>query len=95
MGCHIKNAPPKQALKVAWGSVIPISVPATFAVYPLMKWYIACAVVRRETGGRTPNASQHSMMMFFGCGPTHGMQAFCMCSTGYEARVFSVMDTSS
>lgn len=29
MGCHIKKAPPKQALKVASGSVTPISVPAT------------------------------------------------------------------
>ena len=29
MGCHIRKAPPKQALKVASGSVTPISVPAT------------------------------------------------------------------
>jgi hypothetical protein len=31
------NASPKQALKVAVGSVTPTSVPATLAVYPLMK----------------------------------------------------------
>ena len=29
MGCHKRKAPPKQALKVASGSVIPCSVPAT------------------------------------------------------------------
>lgn len=29
MGCHIRKAPPKHALKVASGSVTPISVPAT------------------------------------------------------------------
>ncbi len=29
MGCHMRKAPPKQALKVASGSVTPISVPAT------------------------------------------------------------------
>lgn len=29
MGCHIRKAPPKHALKVASGSVMPISVPAT------------------------------------------------------------------
>ncbi len=31
MGCHIRKAPPKQALKVASGSVTPCSVPATCA----------------------------------------------------------------
>ena len=29
MGCHSRKAPPKQALKVASGSVMPCSVPAT------------------------------------------------------------------
>ena len=29
MGCHMRKAPPKQALKVASGSVTPSSVPAT------------------------------------------------------------------
>ncbi len=31
MGCHMRKAPPKQALKVASGSVTPCSVPATCA----------------------------------------------------------------
>ena len=35
-------------------------------VKPERKWYIACAGVRREIGGKTPNASQVSMMMFLG-----------------------------
>lgn len=30
MGCHSRKAPPKQALKVASGSVMPCSVPATY-----------------------------------------------------------------
>ena len=60
------------------------------AVYPEMKWYIACAVVSLLTGGSTPKASQHSRMMFFGCGPMHGMRALAMKSIGYDARVFSV-----
>lgn len=30
MGCHMRKAPPKQALKVASGSVTPCSVPATY-----------------------------------------------------------------
>ena len=31
-GCHTMNGAPKQVLKVAFGSVTPFSVPATFAV---------------------------------------------------------------
>ncbi len=62
----------------------------TLAVYPEMKWYMACSVVSLLTGGSTPKASQHSRMMFLGCGPTHGMRALAMCSIGYDARVFSV-----
>jgi len=31
MGCHMRKAPPKQALNVASGSVTPCSVPATCA----------------------------------------------------------------
>ena len=56
------NGAPKHALKVACGSVMPRSVPATLAVYPEMKWYMACSVVRRAMGGRTPNASAVSMI---------------------------------
>jgi hypothetical protein len=55
-----------------------------------MKWYMACWVVRRETGGSTPKASQHSRMMFLGWGPTQGMRALAMKSMGYDTRVFSV-----
>ncbi len=32
LGCHTKNGPPKHGENVAWGSVTPISVPATLAV---------------------------------------------------------------
>src|SRR5690606_30776310 len=57
VGCQTRNGPPKQGEKVACGSFTSTSVPATLAVYPLMKWYIACAGVSFATGGRTPNAS--------------------------------------
>src|SRR6516225_2943169 len=57
-GCHTRNGPPKHGEKVADGSFTPTSVPATFAVYPLMKWYIAWAGERELTGGKTPKASQ-------------------------------------
>ena len=69
-------------------------MPATFAVYPLMKWYIACSGVSFATGGNTPKASYVRKMMFSGCPPVHGILAFGMYSMGYEARVFSVMDVS-
>ena len=36
-GCSVKNGPPKHGEKVAVGSVTPLSVPATLAVYPLIK----------------------------------------------------------
>src|SRR5690348_6397780 len=57
-GCQTRNGPPKHGLNVACGSVTPISVPATLAVYPMTKWNIACSGVSFETGGNTPNASQ-------------------------------------
>src|SRR5512143_1528404 len=69
VGCRGRNGAPKQVLKVAFGSVTPFSVPATFAVYPDRKWYIAPSGVRREIGGRTPNASAVSITMFCGCPP--------------------------
>ena len=31
------------------------SVPATFEVYPAIKWYIAYSGVNFEIGGKTPN----------------------------------------
>ena len=46
-----------QVLNVARGPVMPRSVPATLAVYPERKWYIAPAGVRRASGGRPPKAS--------------------------------------
>jgi len=36
-GCNGKKASPKQAENVGSGSTIPYSVPATLAVYPVMK----------------------------------------------------------
>src|SRR6185295_5649241 len=58
---------PKQVEKVGCGSLPrPFSVPATLAVKPDRKWYIACDGVSLEIGGSTPNASAVSMMTFFG-----------------------------
>src|SRR5262249_30713000 len=37
LGCHTRNGPPKHGENVADGSFTPSSVPATFAVYPLIK----------------------------------------------------------
>src|SRR5262249_37712752 len=45
----------------------PFSVPATLAVEPERKWYIACAGVSLAIGGITPNASAVKKMMFLGC----------------------------
>ena len=85
------NAAPKQAENVASGSFTPTSVPATFAVYPLMKWYMACSGVSFDTGGSTPKASAVRKMTSVGCPATHGMRALAMCSIGYAPRVFWVM----
>src|ERR1043165_1359933 len=82
LGCQTRNGPPKHGENVACGSVTPTSVPATFAVYPLTKWYIACAGVRRLIGGRTLNASQVKKMTFFGWPPIQGIFAFGMNSIG-------------
>jgi hypothetical protein len=37
LGCQTRKGPPKHGEKVADGSFTPTSVPATLAVYPLMK----------------------------------------------------------
>src|SRR6266850_7006958 len=57
LGGSGRNGEPKQVLNVAFGSVTPFSVPATFAVYPDRKWYIAPSGVSLEIGGSTPKAS--------------------------------------
>src|SRR5207245_7842903 len=57
LGCSGRNGAPKQAEKVAFGSVTPRSVPATLAVYPDRKWYIVCWGESRAIGGITPYAS--------------------------------------
>lgn len=95
VGCSIMNAAPKQAENVAVGSLIPSSVPATRAVYPLIKWYMVCARDSLLTGGRTPKASQARSMTFFGCGPTHGNFVLKMYSMGYAARVFSATENET
>ena len=69
VGCRGRNAPPKHAEKVGTGAVIPRSVPATLAVNPEMKWYIAWPVESLATGGRTPNASHVRKMHAFGWPP--------------------------
>src|SRR6185503_10601724 len=66
LGLSGRNGAPKHVLKVALGSVTPVSVPATFAVYPERKWYIAPSAVSLEIGGSTPNASAVSITTFFG-----------------------------
>ena len=77
-------------LKVALGSVTPFSVPATFAVYPERKWYIAPSADRRAIGGRTPKASAVSMTTLAGWPPWPPGTWLSMNSIVYAARVFSV-----
>src|SRR6266705_7049139 len=62
-----RNGAPKQAENVAFGSVTPRSVPATLAVYPERKWYIACAGDSRAIGGMIPYASHVRNTMCDGC----------------------------
>ena len=50
----------------------------TLAVYPEMKWYMACSGVRRLTGGSTPKASHVSRMTWEGCPPRQGTLALGM-----------------
>ena len=76
------NGAPKQVEKVACGSVTPISVPATFAVYPDRKWYIACSGVSLAIGGSTPKASAVSMTTFLGTGPRLSSEELGMKSIG-------------
>src|SRR3954451_15460556 len=78
LGCQTRNGPPKHGENVADGSLTPTSVPATFAVYPLMKWYIAWDGDSELTGGNTPNASQVRKMTSVGWPAMHGMRALLM-----------------
>ncbi len=82
------NGAPKHVEKVAWGSVMPISVPATLAVYPDMKWYAACSGVKRDNGGRTPNASQVRKTTFFGLPAMESIVLLSIDSIEYDPRVF-------
>src|SRR5204863_7542246 len=61
LGASGRNGAPKQVLNVAFGSVTPLSVPATLAVYPERKWYNAPSSDRRAMGGMTPKASAVSI----------------------------------
>src|SRR5689334_25156861 len=69
LGGSGRKGAPKHVLNVAFGSVTPFSVPATFAVYPDRKWYIAPCGDSREIGGSTPNASAVSMITLRGWPP--------------------------
>src|SRR5699024_7553782 len=71
--CNGKNGAPKQVENTGSGVVTPRSVPASFDVNPLRKWYIACSFVNFEIGGNTPNASAVKKTIVFGCPATDGM----------------------
>ena len=82
------NGAPKQVENVAIGSVIPISVPATLAVYPEMKWYAAWAGESLAIGGSTPNASHVRKTMLSGWPAVESSVRFSIDSMGYDALVF-------
>src|SRR6516225_8045474 len=67
VGGRGRKGAPKQVENSGSTPTSPFSVPATLAVYPERKWYIACAGVSLAIGGITPNASAVKKMMFFGC----------------------------
>lgn len=82
VGCKGKNASPKHGEKVLYGSFMPTSVPATFDVYPEIKWYIAYSGDNFEIGGKTPNESQVKNIRLLGWPPTAGNLAFFICCKG-------------
>ena len=88
------NGSPKHAEKVACGSFTPISVPATLAVYPEMKWYAACSGLNVEIGGKTPKASQVRKITFCGWPHLESLVRLSMNSIGYEPLVFWVFEVS-
>src|SRR6516225_8877257 len=67
VGGRGKNGAAKQVENSGSTPTKPFSVPATFAVYPERKWYIACAGVSLAIGGITPNASAVRKITFLGC----------------------------
>src|SRR5712691_11306749 len=77
-----RNGAPKQVEKSGCTPTRPFSVPATLAVYPERKWYIACAGVSLAIGGITPKASAVRKMMFFGCPARPVREARGMKSSG-------------
>ena len=86
---------PKPVYEVMKLGLVPTSVPATFAVYPDMKWYMACPEFNLEIGGKTPKASAVKKIMFSGDLPVESAFAFSMKFTGYATRVFSVLEVLS
>ena len=89
------NGAPKHALNVACGSVSPTSVPASLAVKPCTKWYITSLPSRIDTGGSTPKASAVSSTMVSGWTPRAPSATFGLHDSGYEKRVFSVIERSA
>src|SRR5262245_17038382 len=82
-GWRGKNGAPKQVENVGSGSAPnPFSVPATFAVKPERKWYIAWPAVSFAIGGMTPKASAVRKMMFFGWPPVPNGEVFGMNAIG-------------
>lgn len=57
---------------------MPCSVPATFDVNPVTKWYIAASLLSREMGGKTPKLSAVRKMMTVGMPPLPGWAALGM-----------------
>ena len=76
------NGAPKHWENTDFGSLIPLSVPASLLVYPDIKWYIAASFVNLETGGNTPKASAVRNMITLGFPPTLGITAPGMKSKG-------------
>src|SRR5207342_826102 len=61
-----RNGAAKQVENSGSTPTRPFSVPATLAVKPERKWYIACAGDSLAIGGITPKASAVRKMMFLG-----------------------------
>ena len=64
------NGSPKHVENVGTGSFTPNSVPASFAVNPVTKWYIAASWLNLEIGGNTPKESAVKNITTFGIPPT-------------------------